>query len=157
MRQEKKEKILIVVTILVVALLLVATYYDRSSALLKRTLAYRLPDYARVDSIDKHGFMFYRVGYEAKISINAAKPEDILTCFVQGYDFSGNMLSLDEYEEISNDMFENEYSYVKIRPQPAPGSSVWMMEVITEEGHRIVHFMDIEAGDHAYLYIYYVR
>jgi hypothetical protein len=137
--------------------LIVAAFYDRSSALLDRTLAYDLPDYAKIEEIDKHGFMFYRVGYEAKISINAYKPEDILTCFVQGYDFSGNMLSPADYEEISSEMFENEYSYVRIKPQPAPGSSIWMMEVITEEGHRILHFIDIEAGDHAYLYIYYVR
>ena len=157
MNSQKKEKILVAVTVVMVVILIAGFIYDRTPALLKRTLNYKLPEDTRVVDIDKHGFLFYRVGYEAKVEINAYNPEEILTCFVQGYDYSGEMLERSVYDAVSSEIFSEYYSYAKIKPDPAPGSSVWMMEITTEEGHRILHFMDIEEGDHAYLYIYYVR
>lgn len=152
-----KEKILVAVTTIMVIILIVCAIYDRTPALMARTLAYDLPEDTRVVSVDKHGFMFYRVGYEAKVEIDPANPEEILTCFVQGYDDSGYMLSQEEFEAMTGYMYENYYSYVDLKPNPAPGSTVWFQEADTPDGHHVMHFMDIEEGDHAYLYIYYVR
>lgn len=152
-----KEKILVAVTIIMVIILIVCFYFDRSSALLARTLAYDLPSDVRLVDIDKHGFLFYRVGYEAKFEVDAGNPEEILTCFVQGYEDSGRMLSREEFDLMTSAMYENYYSYVDIKPSPAPGSNIWFQEAETPEGHHVLHFLDIEEGDQAYLYIYYVR
>lgn len=154
---KKNEKILLAVTVIMVLVLIVCLYFDRSSALLSRTLAYKLPEDTELVDIDKHGFMFYRVGYEAKVEINPYNPEEILTCFVQGYGDSGRMLSESEFAALSSYMFDNYYSYVDLKPHPAPGSSVWMQEADIPGGHHVLHFIDIETGDRAYLYIYYVR
>ena len=153
-----KEKILVFITVMMVVILLAAAFYDRSPALLRRTLAYELPDDVKLVDIDKHGFMFYRVGYEAKFEINPENPEEILSCFLDGYDFSGSMLSYNEYKGLETELFSDSmYSYVKLRPDPVAGSGVWSMEVITEDDHDILHFIDLEEGEHSYLYIYYVR
>ena len=154
---QKKDKILAAVTILTVVILVVCVIYDRSSALMARTLAYTLPNDTKLIDIDKHGFLFYRVSYEAKVEINPEHPEEILTCFLEGYGDSGRMLSRDEFDTMTQYMFENFYSYVEIRPEPSSGTSIWMFETDTPEGHHILHFMDLEEGNHGYLYIYYVR
>lgn len=153
----KKEKILVTVTVIMVLLLGVCLFYDRSSALMARTLAYELPSDTRLVDIDKHGFMFYRVGYEAKVEINPECPEEILVLFDQNYGDIGEQLSNSEFETTANYMFDNYYSYVSLKPQPLPGTAVWMQDTETEDGHHILHLIDLEEGDHAYLYIYYVR
>ncbi len=152
-----KEKILVAVTVIMVIILIVCIYFDRSSALLARTLAYDLPSDVHLVDIDKHGFLFYRVGYEAKFEVDPGNPEEILTCFVQGYNDSGRMLTREEFDLMTGAMYENYYSYVELKPSPAPGSSIWFQEAETPEGHHVLHFIDIEEGNHAYLYIYYVR
>jgi len=153
----KKEKILVTVTLIMVILLVVCFVYDRTPALMGRTLDYTLPEDTRIVDIDKHGFMFYRVGYEAKVEINPENPEEILTLFVENYGDSGNPLSYSDYEMTANYMFENYYSYVDIKPQPLAGTIIWMHEADLEGGHHVLHFIDLEEGDRAYLYIYYVR
>ncbi|MCQ2515924.1 MAG: hypothetical protein MJ094_03585 [Saccharofermentans sp.] len=159
MNQNRRERILIITTIVLALFMIGCFIYDSSKNLLKRTLAYELPQYAKVVEIDKHGFSFYRVGYEAKVLVDANNPEDILACFVNGYDFSGSMMSYQEYQEISELLFgeDGQLSYADIVPNPASGSGVWMCEVITEEGHTIVQLLDIENSDDSYLYIYYIR
>jgi|GEM_PF-851598 len=154
-----RDKVIVAITVILVIGLFAAAFYDRNSALLSRTLAYEIPEDLELVDIDKHGFMFYRVGYEAKFEIDPENPEEILQQFVIGYDFSGTMLSESEYREVAELYFgeDGEFSYVDLQPAPASGTSVWMMQVITEDEHEIVHFIDLEAGNHAYLYIYYVR
>ena len=154
---QKKEKILVAVTVITLVLLIVCAFYDRSSALLDRTLAYRLPADTKLVDMDKHGFMFYRVAYEARVEIDPENPEELLTCFVEAYGDSGQMISGEEFTTMTEYMYNNYYSYVKLKPSPAPGSYVWMQESDTPDGHHVIHFIDLEAGDHAYLYIYYVR
>ena len=155
---EKKEKILITVTMIMLLLLGICAFYDRSSALLDRTLAYDLPADTKLVDMDKHGFMFYRVAYEAKVEIDPENPEELLTCFCQAYNGeSGEMISGSDFAVMSEYMFENYYSYVSLRPSPAPGSSVWMQEADIPGGHHVLHFIVLEPDDHAYLYIYYVR
>ncbi len=153
----KKDKILIAVTVIMLVILAVCFVYDRTPALMSRTLAYDLPEDTKVVDIDKHGFLFYRVAYEAKVEIDPENPEEILTCFVQGYGDSGRMLSMEEFTTMTDYMFENFYSYTTMHPTPSEGSYIWMHEADTEDGHHVLHFIDIEEGDHAYLYIYYVR
>ncbi len=153
----KKEKILVTVTVIMVLLLGVCLFYDRSSALMARTLAYELPSDTRLVDIDKHGFMFYRVGYEAKVEINPDNPEEILALFAQSYGNTGEQLSNSDFHTTAEYMFNNYYSYVSLKPQPLPGTGVWMQDSDTADGHHILHFIDLEEGDHAYLYIYYVR
>lgn len=154
---QKKEKILVAVTVIMVIILGVCLFYDRTSALMARTLSYDLPEGAKVVDIDKHGFLFYRIGYEAKVEINPEYPEDMLERFIDSYGESGRMLSGSEFATLASYMFDNYYSYVDIKPAPAPGSSVWMQEADIPGGHHVLHFLDIEEGDHSYLYIYYVR
>ncbi|MCR5201300.1 MAG: hypothetical protein K6C38_09330 [Saccharofermentans sp.] len=154
---EKKEKILVAVTILMVAILAACFYYDRNSALIHRTLPYKLPDDVKLVDIDKHGFLFYRVSYEAKYEINAYNPEEILTFFVQAYGDSGQMLSNSDYQTMAAYMFENYYSYVDLKPNPAPGSGVWMQEADLVGGHHVLNFIVLEPNEHAYLYVYYTR
>ena len=153
----KKEKTLIAVTVVMLLLLAVCLFYDRTSALMARTLGYELPSDTKLVDIDKHGFMFYRVGYEAKVEINPENPEEILTVFVEKFGDSGTPLSYSDYELTANYMFENYYSYVDIKPQPLDGTIIWMQEADLEGGHHVLHFIDLEEGDRAYLYIYYVR
>ena len=154
---QKKEKILVAITAVFVIVLIVCLFYDRTSALMDRTLRYKLPEDTKIVDVDKHGFLFYRVSYEVKVEIDPENPEEILTCFVQGYDDSGRMLDREEFEVMTTYMFDNFYSYVDLRPNPAPGSYVWMMEADTSEGHHVLHFIDVESDDRAYLYIYWVR
>lgn len=154
---KRKEKILVAVTVIMVIILIVCFYFDRSSALLSRTLAYDLPSDVKLVDIDKHGFLFYRVAYEARFEINPENPEEILTCFVEGYNDSGRMLSQEEFDIMTEAMYQNYYDYVDLKPNPAPGSYVWFQEADTPDGHHVMHFMDTEEGEHAYLYIYYVR
>lgn len=159
MDNSKRERTMIIATIVLAVILLISAVYDRNSALLKRTLAYELPEGSKIVKMEKHGFAFYRVGYEARVAVDAAHPEEVLQCFVDGYDFSGSMMTEGEYQEMSEYLFgeDGQFDYVNLRPNPAAGSRVWMCEVITEDEHTIVQFLDIEAGDQAYLYIYYVR
>lgn len=159
MESNKREKTMVTVTIALVIVLIISFIYDRNGAVLKRTLAYELPDDAKIVEMNKYGFSFYRVGYEAKILVNADNPEEILQCFVDGYDFSGSMMSGSEYADLQNLIFaeDGELSFAKIKPEPAPGSGVWMCEVVTQDDHTIVQLLDIEAGDNSYLYIYYIR
>ena len=152
-----KEKVLVAVTAICVIVLIVCLIYDRSSALMERTLRYTLPEDTKLVDIDKHGFLFYRVSYEAKVEIDPENPEEILTCFVQGYDDSGRMLSGEEFEVMTSSMRESFYDYVDIWPHPAPGSYIWFQEADDKDGHHVLHFIDLAEGDHAYLYIYYVR
>lgn len=154
---KKKEKILVAVTVIMLVILAVCVVYDRTPALMSRTLAYDLPEDTKVVDIDKHGFLFYRVAYEAKVEIDPNNPEEILTCFVQGYGDSGRMLSHEEFTTMTDYMYENFYSYTNLHPTPSEGSYIWMQEADTEDGHHVLHFIDIEDEDHAYLYIYYVR
>ncbi len=154
---QKKEKTLVAVTIVMVAILIVCLIYDRNSAVLRRTLPYSLPADTKLVDMDKHGFMFYRVGYEARVEIDPNNPEELLTCFFDAFGDAGEMLSGEDFAAMENYMFEHYYSYADIRPAPAPGSHVWMQEADIGDGHHVLHFIDIEAGDHAYLYIYYVR
>ncbi|MBR1796878.1 MAG: hypothetical protein IJ757_02540 [Clostridiales bacterium] len=153
----KKEKNLIIVTVVMVLLLAVCALYDRSSALISRTLPYELPADTKLVDIDKHGFMFYRVAYEAKIEIDPSNPEEILTCFVDGFGDSGDMISHAEFDSMSQYMYDNYYSYVRIKPEPVTGSTIWLHEAELPGGHSVIHFIDLEEGEHAYLYIYYVR
>lgn len=153
----KKEKILVTVTTVMVIIMIACFVYDRTPALMSRTLAYTLPEDTKLVDIDKHGFLFYRVAYEAKVEIDANNPEELLTLFVQAYGDSGRMLSMEEYTTMTDYMFDNFYSYTKMHPSPAPGSYIWMQEADTADGHHVLHFIDIEEGDRAYLYIYYVR
>ncbi len=154
---KKKDKILVAVTVIMVLILIVCFYFDRSSALLSRTLAYDLPSDVKLVDIDKHGFLFYRVAYEAKFEIDPENPEELLQCFVQGYEDSGRMLSQEEFDTMTEAMYVNYYDYVNLKPNPAPGSHVWFQEADTPDGHHVMHFMDVEEGEQAYLYIYYVR
>lgn len=154
---KKKEKILVVVTVVMLVILAVCVVYDRTPALMRRTLAYELPEDTKLVDIDKHGFLFYRVAYEAKVEIDPENPEEILTCFVQGYGDSGRMLTMEEFTTMTDYMYENFYSYTSLHPTPSAGSYIWMQEADTEDGHHVLHFIDIEDEDHAYLYIYYVR
>lgn len=154
---KKKEKILVAVTVIMVLVLAVCAYFDRTSALMGRTLAYELPADTKVVDIDKHGFLFYRVGYEAKVEINPENPEEILDLFTTCYGNTGEQLSYSDFEATANYMFENFYSYVSLKPQPLPGTGIWMQDSDTADGHHILHFIDLEEGNHAYLYIYYVR
>lgn len=153
----KKEKILVAVTVILVVIMAVCFYYDRSSALIRRTLPLKLPDDVKLVDIDKHGFLFYRVGYEAKFEINAYNPEEILEYFIQSYGDSGQMLPGADYQTMSDYMFENYYNYVDLKPHPAEGSGVWMMETDLEGGHHVLNFIVLEPNDHAYLYVYYTR
>ena len=153
----KKEKILVTSTVIMLALLAVCAFYDRTSALMQRTLNYALPDDTRIVDVDKHGFLFYRVAYEVKVEIDPNNPEEVLACFVEGYGDSGRMLTHEEFTTMTDYMFDNFYSYTKMHPQPAAGSYVWMHEADTEDGHHVLHFIDVEADGSAYLYIYYVR
>jgi len=153
----KKEKILVAVTVVMLVILVVCAFYDRTPALMSRTLAYELPEDTKVVDIDKHGFLFYRVAYEAKVEIDPNNPEEILTCFVQAYGDSGRMLTMEEFTTMTDYMYENFYSYTSLHPTPSAGSYIWMQEADTEDGHHVLHFIDIEDEDHAYLYIYYVR
>ena len=154
---KKKEKILVAVTVIMLVILAVCVVYDRTPALMSRTLAYELPEDTKVVDIDKHGFLFYRVAYEAKVEIDPNNPEEILTCFVQAYGDSGRMLTMEEFTTMTDYMYENFYSYTSLHPTPSAGSYIWMQEADTEDGHHVLHFIDIEDEDHAYLYIYYVR
>lgn len=154
---EKKEKILVAVTILMVAILAACFYYDRNSALIHRTLPRDLPDDIKLVDIDKHGFMFYRVGYEAKYEIDPNNPEEMLIYFDQVFGQSGEMLSGYEYQIMADYMFDNYYSYVDLKPNPVSGTGVWMQEADIEGGHHVLNFIVLEPGDHAYLYVYYTR
>lgn len=159
MDNSKRERTMVIATIILAIVLVISAIYDRNSALLKRTLAYELPEGARIVKVEKHGFAFYRVGYEAKIEVNPENPEEVLKCFVEGYDFSGGMMTGNEYQRMSELIFgeDGQFNYVNLRPDPAVGSGVWVCEVITEDEHTILQMLDIEDGDHSYLYIYYIR
>jgi len=159
MNDGKKDKILVIVTVVLAIFLVICCIYDRKEALIARTLAYDLPEGSKIVEIDKHGFSFYRVGYEAKVLVDAENPEEVLQCFVEGYNFSGSIMSYSEYQEISDILFgeDGQISYAKIKPDPMSDTGVWMCEVITEEGHTIVQLLDLETGNQSYLYIYYIR
>ena len=149
----KKDFLLLIVTVLLIAGIIAMFVYDRNSAVLERTLDYDLPFSCEVVEMKKHGSLFSRSSYEAKIKISHENPDPMLNTIIEAYGVEGTLLSYHEFEDIKDKLFED----IDIVPEPEHETTLWMQNVETSDGHKITHFMCAESETEAYLYIYYTR
>lgn len=144
----------IVLVCLTVVLLLGAFFMffnDRNSAVLDRTLQYELTDDMQIVQMKKHGSVFSRSSYEARIRIDANNPEAVVERIATAYDFAGALFPPLEYADLATQIFDG----ITIIPHPEEKTSVWVMSCIDDNGHEITHIMCAEGPGEAYLYIYY--
>ena len=148
-----KDYILVIVTIVLLIVLGVCIYRDRDRAVLDRTLGYDLPSDLKIVAMDKHGSLFARNAYEAKIEVPHDDPESIRNIIWQTYQFEGEMMNYSEFIQFRSKVLAG-YS---IYPSPTMDSYVWLQGIEDENGHHIYHIMCAESDSTAYLYIYYER
>ncbi|MBR6879748.1 MAG: hypothetical protein IKN14_01530 [Clostridiales bacterium] len=149
----KRDLTLIMITILLVAGMVIMLFTDRNSAVLERTLDYDLPVSSEIVEMKKHGSLFSRSSYEAKITLSIDAPEQLQSTIIKTYGVDGTYISQDEFETMKNDIFEG----MTIIPSPQIHTTMWLQNVKTKDGHKITHIMCAEDDSHAYLYIYYNR
>ena len=150
----------IVLAILMVGVFIGGLVYDRNSSLLERTLDYEISDInpdAKLVDMKKHGSMFDRKQYEARIRFpnTADNARNAINKLVAIYKVPGGFLSYEEYQKFEDDVLDG-YS---MKPKPMSGAyeSVWIQGVETRGGHQIFHIMCEESEQYCYLYVYYSK
>ena len=149
----KKVIIMIVILIAVIGAGIFGIYYDRDEALLERTQPIPLGDGVEIVEMHKHGFIFHRSSYEAKISISHDHPELVVDYLTSLYNFEGDFMMYPDYVVFSKDIFDGTNI---MQPTVEDGTNVWVQGVGEENGGAsVVNIIVSEDSSHAYLYVYY--
>ena len=155
--QNKKDIILIVTSVILVIVLVGGFIYDRNSALLARTNYFAIngDDNLELVQMNKAGFLYMRVGYEAKIRIKDGMSDQYIVRIAQTYGGSGQLFDYTQYKKYEAEVLDR----VTIKPNPRPDSYVWMLGVPLEENStkNIVYIVTIEGDGEGYIYLYYSR
>ena len=125
MKVSKKDIILIVVTVIMLGVLVGGFIYDRTPALLDRTNCFLISEDENLNvvNIEKHGFLYNRVAYEAKIEILDGYWETYYFALANLYENQGQLMDFKEFQNYS----EENLNKVSIRPHPSNDATVWLM------------------------------
>lgn len=148
----KKTVALIILLVAVIGALVAGLIYDRDEALIARTQPLPLgQDGIEVVEMHKHGFIFHRSGYEAKISIPHDHPEDMVQYLADLYQFDGELMLNAQYQMFCEEVFDGSM----MEPVVEEGTNVWVQGAGVEDGANVVNIIVSEDSTHAYLYVYY--
>lgn len=151
---KKNEFILLIVTVILVIVIGIGFIRDNNKSLIDRTIGLEVTDDMRIDSMEKRGFLLYRSSYTAKIALGEDyDPSVLVNAFGATYEAAGEYLSSDEFSQFKEQVLDGE----KIVPFPVGGSYVYVLGVQDNKNNEVVYIIDLEAGDQAYLYIYFYR
>lgn len=160
MRKDSMVFIFGILAILMVGILIGGLYYDRNSAVLDRTLDYDITDInedAKLISMNKHGSIFDRKQYEARIRFpnTPDNQRDAVNKLVEIYKFPGAFLTVEDYQNFKSEVL----SGYKMKPKPIERANeyIWCQGVELSGGHTIYHIMCEESSEYCYLYIYYSK
>ena len=142
---------LVGLTLILIIAMGVMFFNDRNSAVLERTLQYELTDDMQIVQMKKHGSIFSRSAYEARIRIDADNPEAAVELISEAYDFGGAVFPPPDYEDLASQIFDG----IDIIPHPEENTAVWVMSCRDDNFHEVTHIMCAEGTGEAYLYIYY--
>ena len=147
----KKTLGLIALLVIVIGALVAGLIYDRDEALIARTQPLPLGDGVEVVEMHKHGFLFHRSGYEAKISIPHDHPEYMVQYLSELYQFEGELMLNAQYQVFCDQVFDG----TMMEPVVEEGTNVWVQGAGEENGASVVNIIVSEDPTHAYLYVYY--
>ena len=148
-----KDKKLIMVTIAVVLIAAVLILLDNSTFLVKRTNEFELPEDAEIVAVNKHGFIAFRMAYEAKIKVDHDDPWATVELLENSCPVQGEVIPYDNYMTTAEELFAG----YKLVPAPEEESNVWIGAYTDIDDHEYVYILDSEGPEDAYLYIYYTR
>lgn len=148
----KKSFALLVILVVVVGAVVAGLIYDRNEALIDRTQPLPLGDNYQIVEMHKHGFIFHRAAYEAKIKIPHDEPETIMNYLANMHQFGGEILLYTEYLTFRDEVFTDSNL---MQPQVEEGSNIWLQGVGEEGGPNVVNIIVSEDSENAYLYVYY--
>lgn len=125
MKISKKDIVLIIATVIMLGVLIGGFIYDRTPALLDRTNCFLISEDENLNvvEIDKHGFLYNRVAYEAKIEIVGGYWETYYLSLANLYENPGQLMDFKEFQKYS----EQNLNKVSIRPHPSNDATVWLM------------------------------
>ncbi|MCH4153703.1 MAG: hypothetical protein LKG26_04310 [Saccharofermentans sp.] len=152
-----KEKILVIVTVVLVLAMIGGFIYDRNDFILNRTNLIDIAgdDNLTVVSMEKHGSLFYRVSYEAKLRVNDNYWEQYMYKITVAYGVEGGFLTSDEYSTYEQSVLSD----VTVKPDPADGAIIWLAgsTLNSKDKQNVVYIIDQESDGNAYIYLYYSR
>lgn len=154
----KKDIVLIIITVALVLVLAGGFFYDRTGALLDRTnlIPITSDENLEVSSIDKYGFLYYRVGYEAKLKIVDGYWEQYYMNICNAYgSLKGLFMDKEEFETYKQEVLDGH----NMIPQPSEEAVIWIFgsTIDPHKKDNVVYIIDQEADGNAYLYIYFSR
>lgn len=125
MKISKKDIVLIIVTVIMLGILAGGFIYDRTPALLDRTNYFLISgdDNLKVAEIEKHGFLYSRAAYEAKIEIVDGYWEVYYLGLAKLYQNEGQMMDFKEFKTYADKNLDK----VSITPHPSHDAAVWLM------------------------------
>lgn len=146
---------LVLLVFLVVAFIgytIFAVQRDKNEELLARTQPIPLGNGIELVEMKKHGTIYHRTSYEAKISIPHSDPEAVVAYLSEMYGFEGQFMAYSDYVVFSDQIFSGT-SFT--RPKVEQGTTVWVQGVGEDRGANVVNIIVSEDASHAYLYVYY--
>lgn len=147
-----KDIALMIITLILIIILVIALIYDRNSAILKRTLPFKVESPISLVSMEKYGSIIYRTSYEAKIRVPHDDPYVVINPICEAYGIPGNFLFYNEYMEfLEKGVFDD----VKIKPNPESGTTVWQASIGTTTGEQMTFIVCSESNVDAFLYVYF--
>lgn len=151
---KKNEFILLIITVVLVIVIGIGFIRDNNKSLIDRTIGLEITDDMRINSMEKRGFLLYRSSYTAKIALSEEyDPQILIDAFGATYEATGEYLSPDQFSQFKTQVLDKE----KIVPNPVAESYVYVLGVQDDNKNEVVYIIDLEAGDQAYLYIYFYR
>lgn len=160
-KKKIKDIILIAITVILIGVLVGGFIYDRNDALIARTnrVALTGDDNLEIVSMNKVGFLFRRVAYEAKIHVKESNYDtwsQYIIRIAETYGGEGQIFDYTQYKEYEATALDS----VTIKPNPREDSFIWVLGVplVEDKKENIVYIVTIEGEDaQVYIYLYYSR
>ena len=150
---KKRVIILIVALVLIIGVTVGGFIYDRSDLLIARTTGIMFEEGYDIVTIHKHGFIFRRSGYEAKVRVPHDDPVKVIDAIYDRFGAEGAFLTYADYYALSKQLFEGE----RLVPKVESGSNVWTCGIEFEDKQNLYFVLVSEDSENAYVYIYYSR
>ncbi len=147
-----KLAILIILVAAFIGYTIFAVQRDKDEALLERTQPIPLGNGIELVEMHKHGTVYHRTGYEAKISIPHENPEAVVQYLAEMYGFEGQFMAYTDYVVFCDKIFQGTPF---IKPKVEQGTTVWVQGAGEDKGASVVNIIVSEDPEHAYLYVYY--
>lgn len=125
MKLSKKDIVLIIITVIMLGVLAGGFIYDRTPALLDRTNCFLIStdENLKVVQIEKHGFLYNRQAYEAKIEIVDGYWELYYSALSNLYENEGQFMDFKEFKKYADANLDR----VSVTPHPSNEATVWLM------------------------------